>query len=639
MKKKVRNWFVLSIFLLTIVAAANTKTIYVDADVSAGGGGTNWADAYKYLQDGLADANTSAKPVEIRVAQGTYKPDEGVGVSDGDREATFQLINGVTLKGGYAGDGEPDPDARDIANYVSILSGDLDGNDVPVATGDLLTEPTRAENSCHVVSANDVDANAVFNGFTVTAGNADGSWASNQGTGGGICNLQGSPTVFDCVLTNNSANWGGGMFSDGVGSEPTLTNCMFSYNFSSGTGGGMCNGAGSTMLLNCTFIENVADYAGGGIYDSGGIIILDNCTFTGNSATNHGGAFRKPPGGDVILSNCMFSNNSAGDEGGGMHISGGGDRIVSNCTFMGNSSNDGGGMYIVLCKLTLINCAFNGNSASNNGGGIFTIEVADRSAIVTNCSFSGNTASIDGGASGGSHCFATFTNCTFSENSAGGDGGGFCISLNGGTPDFNNCIFWGNTANNEGPQIAIKSSFATVDVNYCDVQGGDWDIYVSAGTLNYDVSNIDSNPLFVDADGADDTAGTEDDNLRLTNGSPCIDAGDNTAVPADTADLDGDGNTVEPTPIALNSFARFIDDLCTADTGNPGAPGPIVDMGAYEFLRSDIDSDGSVDFEDYCVIGERWRQTSCGLCGGADLTCDGEVNAYDLKELADNWLW
>ena len=73
-------------------------------------------------------------------------------------------------------------------------------------------------------------------------------------------------------------------------------------------------------------------------------------------------------------------------------------------------------------------------------------------------------------------------------------------------------------------------------------------------------------------EGANDDYG----NLRLLRDSACIDAGDNTAVPEDMTDLDGDGHTSEPTPFDLNSFSRFIDDICTTDTGNGTAP--IVDM-------------------------------------------------------------
>ncbi len=124
--------------------------------------------------------------------------------------------------------------------------------------------------------------------------------------------------------------------------------------------------------------------------------------------------------------------------------------------------------------------------------------------------------------------------------------------------------------------------------------------------------------------------------MRLSAGSPCIDAADNTAVPADDADLDNDGDTTEQTPLDLDGFPRFIDDLCTTDTGN-GAP-PIVDMGAYEFLLSNISSNGSVDMEDFCLFAAHWRQTACGACGGADLTCDGNVDWADLKVLTDNWL-
>jgi hypothetical protein len=69
---------------------------------------------------------------------------------------------------------------------------------------------------------------------------------------------------------------------------------------------------------------------------------------------------------------------------------------------------------------------------------------------------------------------------------------------------------------------------------------------------------------------------------RLSSDSPCIDAGDNTAVPVDANDLDRDGDTSEPIPVDLAGNLRFTDDTNVPDTGNPLNNGPIVDMGAYE---------------------------------------------------------
>ena len=118
----------------TICGVARGKTIYADADAAGANNGASWADAYKFLQDALTDANCSEKPVEIRVAQGVYKPDRSAAEPNGtgDREATFQLLSGVTLKGGYAGFSQLDPNARDMSLYETILSGDLDWNDVDV---------------------------------------------------------------------------------------------------------------------------------------------------------------------------------------------------------------------------------------------------------------------------------------------------------------------------------------------------------------------------------------------------------------------------------------------------------------------------------------------------------------------------
>ncbi len=100
---------------LAIAMPAPATTIYVDADAdaAAAGDGAGWATAYRFLQDALGFASVPANAItEIRIASGLYTPDKSqVNPSGtGDREATFALINGVAIQGGYAGAGEPDPD-------------------------------------------------------------------------------------------------------------------------------------------------------------------------------------------------------------------------------------------------------------------------------------------------------------------------------------------------------------------------------------------------------------------------------------------------------------------------------------------------------------------------------------------------
>ena len=156
-----------------VTIAEPARLIYVDAGATGAKTGASWADAYNYLQDALAAAAMAEKPVEIRVAKGVYKPDQGAGITPGDQTATFQLLNGVTLKGGYAGAAAADPNARDVSLYETVLSGDLAGNDVELTDIHQFyekTEPTWADNSWGVVTGSGTDATAGLDGFTITAG-------------------------------------------------------------------------------------------------------------------------------------------------------------------------------------------------------------------------------------------------------------------------------------------------------------------------------------------------------------------------------------------------------------------------------------------------------------------------------------
>jgi len=168
--------------------------IYVDDDAPQGGDGTSWATAYAHLQDALSEA-TSGR--EIRVAQGTYRPDESDAVpgGTGNRSTSFQLITGVTINGGYrgcpGGDCTGDPSERNVDTYETVLSGDLAENDGPdFANND--------ENSYSIVTGIGVGASAVLDGITIIGGNAnETSGESARRFGGGVYIEGGGPTVRD----------------------------------------------------------------------------------------------------------------------------------------------------------------------------------------------------------------------------------------------------------------------------------------------------------------------------------------------------------------------------------------------------------------------------------------------------------
>ena len=73
-------------------ATAAQPILHVDHDAPPGGNGLTWSTAYRHLQDALDAARISGAD-EIRVAQGTYRPDQGSTRTPGDRHATFEPVN------------------------------------------------------------------------------------------------------------------------------------------------------------------------------------------------------------------------------------------------------------------------------------------------------------------------------------------------------------------------------------------------------------------------------------------------------------------------------------------------------------------------------------------------------------------
>lgn len=255
--------------------------------------GTSWCSAFLYLQQALSIAQLGDT---IRVAEGVYAP-SSPGLGD-PRKATFELKNGVIIRGGYAGCGAADPDEQDHMTHETVLSGDLWGNDGADFTN-------QVDNARHVVTAPSTALFTVLEGFTIVAGNADGVFDN----GGGMTIDQVSPTVIDCTFRGNSASRGGGVYNDQ--GSPFFTGCVFEHNratFGLEAGGGLYTSQGNPTMRNCLFLNNVAGI-GGGMTTFMGSTNVENCTVTGNEAFLEGGGVFSA--GELFISDSILWDNSA----------------------------------------------------------------------------------------------------------------------------------------------------------------------------------------------------------------------------------------------------------------------------------------------------------------------------------------
>lgn len=509
-----------SVFLS--ISTAAQSIIYVNQAATGAGNGTSWTHAFINLQDALLTAQGGD---EVWVAQGTYRPDQGTGISLGDPTASFVIDKSLSLYGGFNGR-EQHRDERNAVMNPTRLSGDL------LADDQFDDENGRTinieDNTLHIIRVVTlpVDVSPVLDGLIVSGGNAKTTAAI--GIGGGIfIDSDAHAEIRNVKFTYNTAEAYGGA----IGSYGSLTVAdSYFYGNYSGYGGAVFSGWLSSIpvvILSSEFVKNRGRRCGGAVsvfhqelqvIDT---LFLENRSRAGGAVCDHGGGFNP----------SVYVNV----------------RFVDNWISASASYSWGGAIRLEAREVRIVNALFNGNEASKERG------TGHGGAI----SFEGDVGSLE------------VVNSTFAHNYAAHGG---VIWLERSPPmSILNSVIWSNTTivgddfpTGIGENNLIRHTIAE-----------DMDPYL----LGSEYGNLNTNPLFVDAVGPDGEPGTWDDDLRLEAESPGVDAGANEFLPLDEFDLDRDGNRNEQIAADLDSKWRVYDG---------GSGNSTVDMGAYEFGSNPI---------------------------------------------------
>lgn len=302
------------------------------------------------------------------------------------------------------------------------------------------------------------------------------------------------------------------------------------------------------------------DLDGGGIYSYCSDLYLVNCYIHANSAEFGGGLYfqggcNNPPSQIAIPNNlrikkCEFGSTSSVDKNG--------------------ADVDGGAIFAEMANGEIVNTKFLENLAGRYGGAAFFWKMGSNNRIdLTNCAFWRNHSADSGGAVylGGTNEFlaanARITNCTFTQNftSSCVNGTALFVTASAIASVHNSILFYSFTPGFDLCGGTSPPIVGNPTVTFSDVQQ-----FIGTG-------NIMANPQFINyLTGFD---------LRLNQGSPCLDRADYNMLPPDHLDVNEDGNTGQVMPIDLLGSTRMIDNPNAPDLGSP-ANAPWLDIGAYE---------------------------------------------------------
>ena len=463
----------MAVFGLAPIAAAST--INVPAD-------------YPTIQ---AAINAAVNGDTVKVANGTYN------------EHIDLLGKQITLKG------------------QSAFNTILDGN----GTGGSMVTMNSGETAATLLT-----------GFLIREGN--GRLISGKRYGGGVYVAGGSdPTIIDCRIGFNTADFGAGLFVD-VGSDLLVQDCLLANNVT--TSGGLGGGAyiaGTVTFDNNRVAENTATVGfGGGVYVKNSTTTFTNNEFDTNIAW-YGGGLHVQGGSPTITDNLFETNsvvvNPTNGEGAGLSIVAGATPWVSGNEIRLNIAHSGAGIYTYDSSPTIIgNLVYSNTAATNNSGGFgygggMSLGKTKGSVLLNEVYY--NSGAMGGGVatrSGTSTLVLGNLIDTNDTGSAGLGGGVYSKDSNptllANTIAVNNAMKGGGVYATGTKAPAIDTSIiyfntASTNASFFDGTGGQ----MTFGFSDVEAASLGGSSLSIDPAFAN--VGTRDYSLLST--SPVIDAG------------------------------------------------------------------------------------------------------------------
>ncbi|MFK7961651.1 MAG: right-handed parallel beta-helix repeat-containing protein [Phycisphaerales bacterium] len=449
----------------------------------------------------------------------------------------------------------------DASNLQTAIILAADGDEIELADGTWTLSVTVTNKELTIRSASGDASSCFVNTNLGTAFSVVGPDANVlveditfNSEGRNIYGIDGARLRMNRCIIENAEEAGGIVFG---GERIRLDECIVRNNINLlSPGGGIHIFDGSARITRTAIANNEVRWAngfGGGIAVMRGDVIMSDCFVTGNVADGEdlglgGGVYIDIAVESALIASTVMGQNTASTEGGGMY-SGGGQLQMTNIVARGNQAPFGGGISIDAPDsndrlVTIAGAVIDLNEATDGAGGGVLVGQPARVRMVN------VTTVFNTSASGGAGMHADFASEVSIANSIIGASDG---------PDLG------------GP--------GTYDVQFSSVQDG------ADGR-----GNITDLPLFVDAAAL---------NYRLSDVSPCIDAGNSAVGLAPPTDIVGE--------------IRAIDDPMTDDTGLASI-GRVIDMGAFEFQPpvagptcvADIVENGAVDFNDLLTLLAAW---------------------------------